>query len=429
MPVEQQSHPRHSEEIQEFIRAVPHWLVRWGISVFFILLFLILVFSAFLKSPDIVAAKLSIDAEQRPQEVLARQEGKLVKLFVKENQQVTAGHILGLMESNADHFEVLRISRLIDSLNEQVLRENYNFIDNPINRKVHYGELQPSVQEFYLSYLEFLNYIPGGVFNRKYQVIREEIKSLKLLSEQLTAQQKLSQQELALATQEYEMQKKLAEANVISVQEFRQQESKLLSKKLPMHNMKSLLISNDIDQNAKLKELAEAEHEIAQQRAVFLSSIQRFKSELDNWKKNKVLTAEMDGRVVFQQVLSQNQRFHANETVMHIMSLQEEANLFGKLTLGQHAFGKVEEGQQVLIRLSAYPAQEYGLLRGRIRYISDLMSGDTSYTAVVDLPDKTTYGKSVRLHIGLEAQAEVVTNEKSILEKVFNNLHDVVVNR
>ncbi|WP_162427393.1 HlyD family secretion protein [Pontibacter pudoricolor] len=430
MPFIQPTGQEHSPEVQEIIGAVPGWLLRWGISLFFGVLLLILVFAGVIKSPDIVPARLRVDAEIRPQEVLARREGKLTRLFVKADQRVRKGDVLGFVESNADHDEVLSLSRLVDALQENMLEGNYAYAGSiRFNTRTHYGEMQPALQEFYLAYLQFLSYTPDGVFNKKEQAIRNEIHSLTLLAAQLAAQEQINQEEYSIAENEYSMHQKLAEANVISRQEFRQQESKFLNSRLPLHNTRSSLISNSISREQKLRELMEMEHETVQQRAAFLAQIQKFKSELDSWKKAYVLVSERDGKVVFHQGLRQNQWLQANRPVMYITDGQQDLQPFGELTLGQQSFGKIRVGQEVLIRLNAYPAQEFGLLRGRITYLSSVLHGDSAYTARVTLPQVTTYNKAIHLQIGLVARAEVVTAEQSLLERVFDNTRDILVNR
>lgn len=429
MPFSQPLAPQHSEEVQEIIGAVPHWLIRWGICLFFVVLLLILLFSAIIKSPDIVPATLRIDAENRPQEVIARKEGKLARLFVKADQQVHKDEILGFIESTADHEEVLALSKLMDSLQTQILEEDNGFVNQVrFNTRTHYGELQPALQEFYLAFLQFKAYTPDGLYARKEEMIKKEIGDLKLLEQHLYEQQKINQEEFALSQKEYKIHKELAEAKVISPMEFRQQEMKYLDAKLPLQSTKSAIINSSLSQSLKLKELMDMEQQIAEQRAMFLSGIQRFKSEIDGWKKEHVLISERDGKVVFQQVLEQSQWLRMNEPVMYITD-QQASKPFGVLTLGQQAFGKIKTGQDVLIKLNAYPSQEYGLLRGKIVYISNVLTGDSAYTAKVALPQKTSYNKAVNLQIGLVAQAEVVTEQQSLLARIFNSTRDILVNK
>src|SRR5580700_1906102 len=93
--------PRHSDDIQDIITKVPSWLLRWGITLFFGILLLIVLLSAVIRYPDIVNAPLKIDSPNSPKPVVAKMPGKLVKLLVKENETVTAGQPLAYLESTA----------------------------------------------------------------------------------------------------------------------------------------------------------------------------------------------------------------------------------------------------------------------------------------------------------------------------------------
>ncbi len=93
---------RHSDVVQDIITAVPGWLLRWGISLFFAVLVLIVALGACIDYPDIVKAQLKIDSPNSPKPVVAKVSGKLVQLLAKENQEVKAGEPLAYLESTAN---------------------------------------------------------------------------------------------------------------------------------------------------------------------------------------------------------------------------------------------------------------------------------------------------------------------------------------
>ena len=45
------NHTDHSEEVQDILGHIPHWIIRWGISVLFGTFFMVLVGSYFFKYP------------------------------------------------------------------------------------------------------------------------------------------------------------------------------------------------------------------------------------------------------------------------------------------------------------------------------------------------------------------------------------------
>ena len=45
-----------SEEVQEILGMIPHWIVRWGIALFFVIIFIFIAGSFFIKYPEIINA-------------------------------------------------------------------------------------------------------------------------------------------------------------------------------------------------------------------------------------------------------------------------------------------------------------------------------------------------------------------------------------
>src|SRR6202789_3428382 len=114
--------PRHSDDMQDIITAVPSWLLRWGITLFFAILVLIFGLSALIRYPDMVNATLKIDSPNSPKPVVSKISGKLVKLLAAENEMVTTGQSLAYLESTANHPKVLALLSNLKTLQSQVLQ-------------------------------------------------------------------------------------------------------------------------------------------------------------------------------------------------------------------------------------------------------------------------------------------------------------------
>src|SRR5438270_13016148 len=100
---------RHTDDMQDIITTVPSWILRWGITLFFCILALIIGLSALIRYPDVVNATLKISSPNSPKPIVAKIQGKLVKLLVKQNDDVTTGQSLAYIESTADHVQVINL--------------------------------------------------------------------------------------------------------------------------------------------------------------------------------------------------------------------------------------------------------------------------------------------------------------------------------
>lgn len=72
MPVERlqgivNQHNAHSDEMQEIIGYVPHWLIRWGTLVIFAVVGILLLTSHTVRYPDVLMAQALINARDQPQ--------------------------------------------------------------------------------------------------------------------------------------------------------------------------------------------------------------------------------------------------------------------------------------------------------------------------------------------------------------------------
>ena len=77
-----------SEEVQEILNKVPHWMIRWGNVLFLLLILLLLIMSWFIKYPDSNEAKAIITTQIPPQNEFAKTTGKLDIILVKDDDTV-----------------------------------------------------------------------------------------------------------------------------------------------------------------------------------------------------------------------------------------------------------------------------------------------------------------------------------------------------
>ncbi|MCE9539155.1 MAG: HlyD family secretion protein, partial [Bacteroidetes bacterium] len=55
-----------TEEVNELLTAVPKWIVRWGVTIIFLVMVLALSLSFFIKYPDTLSAKTIITTANPP---------------------------------------------------------------------------------------------------------------------------------------------------------------------------------------------------------------------------------------------------------------------------------------------------------------------------------------------------------------------------
>lgn len=408
----------HSEDLQEIIAKPPSWLLKRGISFVVLTILLILGLSFFIRYPEMVNTTLKFNTVQAPKAVMAKSNGNIAQLLVKDEAWVEVNTILAYMESTADHDQVLLTLDTLKRYREDLLVPiNLEEILSP--GQLNLGELQGSYHNFYIAYLGFKAVKKGGIFNKRRKLLLDEMSNIHKQKDHIQETYVLQQKELALAEAEFEKYRILAEKKIISPIELQQKEALLLAKRQAIPQMENTIISNQGNMLLKNKELSEIDNQIIEEEQKFVQALNSFISEGENWKKQHILVAPVSGKLIYSSFLQENQLIRAGEELFYINPNNEE--YYGEVFVPQSRSSKVQRGQEVLIKVRSYPHQEYGHLRGRIAYISDIPVKDSVFFSRVDL-ERTDQDSLIKLKPGLYADAEIITEDQSVFKRIWLNL-------
>lgn len=415
-----------SEEVQELITKVPSWLIRWGTTVVFIVLILVLLGTWLIHYPDLVHASFKLTSANAPKAVLAKTDGRIVRLFAREGSIVKTGTRLLYLESTAQHEEVLKLIGVLRKIAKLPAEQNsvqLNLLD--LRSYSHLGELQSNYQTFEQTYAQLRTYSTDGFYLKKKNLLQQELVDLQSLAKNLRNQQAAQQREVNLAQDEYRIQQTLARQKVISPLELKREESKKITRQLPYQQTASALINNQNAQRAKQEELLELDKQIEEKRDNFLQAANTLLSTAEAWKSKYVVEAPMNGRVYFPSSLQINQPISLNQELLYIAP--RSSNYYGELRIPQNSLGKVQVNQPVIIKFLGYPYQEYGSVQGRIESIAEISLRDSIFLAKVVLPKglTTTYNKRLLYKTGMAASAEIITNDSRLIEKLFYQLRKI----
>ena len=414
---------RHTDDMQDIITTVPSWLLRWGITLFFGILVLIIALSAFIHYPDIINAQLKIDSPNAPKPVVTKISGKLVKLLVSENEIVKTDQPLAYLESTANQGKVLNLLTNLNQVQKEVL------LDSPINLAllkqtddIQLGELQNAYQTFFEEYQAYLSSINNGFLLKKKTYLLKDLDYLQKQQQQLTKEKSIEERDDTLAAQEFNMHKKLEEGHVETQAEFRQEESKYLAKKSPLIQTEASILSGNDSYDSKQKDILELDNQVQQEKDKFLQALNSLISATEDWKSKYILSASQPGKITFAGIIQENQELNPNQEVFYINPGNEQ--FFGEMVISQNNMGKIKVGQQVLVKLKGYPFEEYGMIRGRIKYIADVPYKDSIFMSKVDFKIKNSSDlkKPIQLKQGMMADAEIITEDATVLQRISRSL-------
>lgn len=96
-------------------------------------------------------------------------------------------------------------------------------------------------------------------------------------------------------------------------------------------------------------------------------------------------------------------------------------NLTGLLTVSKNDSKKIKINQKVIIKLYDYSYEEFGIVEGKVQNISNTPDDKGNYYVNVILPKgfKTSYNKTLPSDKKLKGNAEVVTKDSRLIEKIL----------
>ena len=424
MPTTQQI---RSEEVQDILTRVPHWMIVWGNSVVLVLLSLFLMLSYFIKYPDVIVAESKVTSVRPPQKELAQLTGKIDTILVTDNQKVQAGTILAMMQNSARLNDVLFLKHILDTLT--VEQNNFTF---PVDKipLLSLGEISSS---FALFETDFINYKLNNTlapYSNKMSANRLTVAEIQMRIKNLDNQKQLDAKSLEFSKNEFYRNKTLFDKGVISLQEFETKEMAYLTSE---RNFKNLDISlsqlkqalGDAYRNSKETQINNDIENIRLYKNAG-QSLNQLKEAIKNWESTYLLTAEIDGNVSFMGVWNAHQSVNSGDLIFSIIP-KETGNYIAKVKAPIQNSGKIKLGQKVNIKLFNYPDSEYGALSGTVASMSAIPNTAGFYLIDVSLQEKliTSYNIEIPFKTELSGTAEIITEDLRLIERFFYQLRGI----
>ncbi|SHJ05689.1 HlyD family secretion protein [Aquimarina spongiae] len=417
-----------SEEVQEILTRVPHWMIRWGNLLILGLVILLLFLSWLIKYPDVIPAEAIVTTQIPPQKEYAKINGKIESILVEDNQIVPKDTPLAILRSTANYQDVFYLKSIIDTT--KLDNQSFYF---PVDQLpiLFLGDIETNFALFENSYSEYR-------LNKKYQPFNYEvIANAAALSESyrrlesLKAQKKIGGKELNLKKEDLGRQKDLYDKGVISQQTYENKELDYLRAKRDYENndVQISQITENISnatKNSKGTEINKQKEEINLFKKV-LQSFDQLKTSIRDWELQYVLKSDMDGRVSFLNYRNPNQTVTAGDVVFVVVPI-EESSYLARIKAPSQNSGKIKIGQTANIRLENFPDDEFGTLKGEVSYISLLPDKDGLYLIDVALPDKliTTYDKEIPFRQEMRGVVEIVTEDLRLIERFFYQFRNLM---
>ncbi|MGD1847586.1 MAG: HlyD family secretion protein [Salibacteraceae bacterium] len=411
----------YSDEVKDVLSRPPKSIYRWGNTVLLGFVLLLVFVACFIEYPDLVVGRAIITTAIPPQKVYAPADGIVDSLFVRDLEKVAKNSPIALLENTADYGDVLLLNSILDTL---TLGRSSFFFPLDALPILMLGEIEPQFSAFerhYLNYLQQKLHQPYAVRDQTHAFVVEQLHQR---LNNLRDQSATAERELLLVQKDLKRQDRLFQEGVISQQELEQKQLAVFQAERnrntisgTMLHIKELLRRS---QNERQQNQISSSTETAALLKNVVQSYSALKRALRAWEQRYLLRSKMDGAVSFMRDLSANQQLIRGELIFTVIA-DENPTYHAKVQAPIANSGKLQVGQQVHLQLSVYPEREFGVLVGSLEQISLMANDDAMYLLEVTLPEKavTSYGKTVALKPEMHGRAEVVTEDLSLMERLF----------
>lgn len=417
-----------SEEVQEILTKVPHWMIRWGNVLFLALILLLLFISWFVKYPDIIVSEAMITTEIPPQKEYARISGKLSHILVNDNQSISEDTPLAIIENTANYEDVYRLKSILDTL--KVNNTSFEFpVDSlPI---LFLGDVDAQYALFENSYIQYRLNKQLQPFSNEANANRYTISELKRRLANLKSQRDINKTELEFAKKDLERQKSLFDKGVISAQDYENKQLQYAQNERNYKNFESSISQlNENISNARMNTKGTEINRIREEMTLLKTVIQSYnqlKNAVKDWETLYVLKSNINGKVSFLNYWNINQTVNQGDLVFTIIP-NDNSSFIAKLKTPAQNSGKIKVNQKVNIKLENYPDTEFGTLNGTVKSISLIPDKEGLYYVDVELPETliTSYNKEIDFKQEMRGSAEIITEDLRLIDRFFYQFKEIV---
>lgn len=409
-------------EIEDMLGRVPGWITRNGIILFLFLLALLIFGSWILKYPDINKARIVVTSVNPPADLEARTSGKIVRLFVNDNEEVGVGEVLAMIENPAAFEDVMLLKKEIGFLDTVPIEQITG--DLPELNNTTLGTIQTHYSIFLKAFRDYTEFRRLDYHQRRIQLLRAELVKQQALARSLTERARIAEEEYNISQRQSNRDADLYLESVVSQADMEKSHAEMLSKKNNWQEIVSLIAENNISVGRIEEQIVDLElrqqEEQSQNVNTLEESLNNLKASIASWEQNYLLVAPVSGAVAFTRFWSENQNVKAGEKVLTIIPA-ESGSMVGKIRLPTEGAGKVKMGDQVNIQFDNYPHLEYGMVKGKVSNISEVPDDDF-YMVEVELPNglRTYYDYEIRFSQNMQGNVEILTEKKRLLQRVLN---------
>lgn len=423
--------PQRQEEIQDIIDRMP---TRFGkiITCIVVGIFVLLLALGWgVRYPDFVQGTVVINTAVPPVKLVVSHAGQMNLNGLTSQSSVKKDDPVAVIENGVSYDTLRRIKALLAEFDPS--SHLYLQLYAQLPPKISLGEVTAPYYAFLTSLHQLYNFYTDKIYDKQLLSMQ------KLHAEQLREmdiEQKdvlIAEENDVFANKSFMRDSSLYREKVTAEAEFDRSRQAWLGSKSMVNIARGNFIASRKEYQlteGRMTELIVQKQEKRRELELnMLAAYNDLVGKISDWERKYLLKAPFDGQVQFLKFWADKQFVQAGEPVFTIVP--DAAHPYGQVTLPALGAGKVKEGQEVIVKLNDYPYLEYGSISGKVVSISltanALRTRETpldNYLVTISFEEglTTNYGHALQFRHESGGTAEIITNDRRLLERLFDNL-------
>ncbi|MHA7059528.1 HlyD family secretion protein [Aquimarina sp. M1] len=403
----------------------PTWMVRWGITTICAICAFICIGAGVISYNDVISSKVVITTQIPPTYLKAKTSGSLDKIFIELNDTVQKNQTLAVLKNLADYEDVITIKK---RLSDKKKITSLQVLDSLFPINVQLGEIQNQYLNFIRSYQKFIlkNEIDGAEIE-KYS-LEERVKEKQQNLSQQKKQLSLNKIQLRLSRKKYARSKTLFKKGVLSAAEFEDIKKQYFSDEQSHTQLKAQVSSSEYELKQQNNQMSSTILEqVKTDRESYFAlqeSLQNLNTAIKNWEERYVIFSPIDGTITIFDIWNEYQNVETGQILFTVIPL-DRSKIIGRIKVPIRNSSKIKIGQKAILKIDNYPFQEWGNLSANVVHIAEIpeKGEKPTYTVLVSVDSLvTSYQRTLSFKQEMQGSAEIITEELSILERIFYQL-------
>ena len=342
---------------------------------------------------------------------------------------VRKGEILAIIDNPAKAEDVLDLEMELQKIYSKLYTDGFDPYEINLKKNYDLGSVQPQFSAFYSAVVNATRDKKIAASQERVKAAEESLKAAKAQRANLQTDLGLSEESLKIAAKVYDKEVEEMKFDGSDSITLLNTKNGLIRAQQALQSIKSQINQNESEIRRQENTLRELKLNNEDNSEVDKNNIKEayeaLESGIYSWKDRFLLQTPFDGKVSLSKFWTDNQFITQGEELLVVIPDQEE--IIGRLQLAIVGSGKVAAGQTVNIKLDNYPSNDYGMIIGEVEKISSV-AREGSYSVLIKIPQDmvSTYGKEIPFKQEMLGQANIITEDKKLFQRIFNQLREVL---